>query len=434
MKTRSVLLLCMSMVISIPTVTSQDIPPSLSGHSAYYSASESKTYLFGGYLNGMLEYSNEIWVCNQYGQFSRIEPNPGCPLKPPARANHTSWLHNGFLYISGGVNATSNCISDTWRFNLSTRCWELVSNTGPCLSRQATVLPAGSSSVYLIGGRTGANQSSAGFYSLNLNNPASGFSSLPALPEPLMGSGGFQKNGNAHIFGGMWHDWDPNTPGNQPSYSQNIWKYSVQSGWEMVPATGTIDELYGMAGTQDPAGTYYYVFGGYSYNYSNNTQLFSNKIFRLNTNSFNWMQLPVTMPEGMADFTATYIPSSTKNANDTILLIGGILQSGANIPLYFKFSVASNTLSSFIPTGLDQTATKPLFEVHPNPVHDLLHLSLPENELPDRLTIFDAQGRCLKEIANEVPDAVAVGFLKAGVYKLCLSTAKHVYTTTFVKY
>jgi hypothetical protein len=96
-----------------------------------------------------------------------------------------------------------------------------------------------------------------------------------------------------------------NPPGKQPSYSSNTWKYDVINNfWSMIATNQTksenesqsdIIELTEMAYTQDTLENFFYVFGGKTYNYETNTEIYSNEIYKLDLNTFSWTKYTTTL-------------------------------------------------------------------------------------------------------------------------------------------
>ncbi|MCE1201203.1 MAG: T9SS type A sorting domain-containing protein [Bacteroidia bacterium] len=390
------------------------------------------TYFFGG-QSGPTNFTNVLYKLDGTGQLQFVEPDLTCP-QPTPRAGATAWFDNGSLYIRGGFNSTVGCMGDTWVFNTTTKCWALLLTGDPCVAYMASVKVPTDNKVYLVGGRNAAGESLPHFYSMNLGNPGAGYTTLPALPEPLAGPAVLHKNGKTLVFGGLWHDWDPNTPGNQPSYSQNIWRYSptAKAGWDMVPATGEIIELYRMAYTQDPLGNFFYVFGGRTYNYTTNSEFFSNGIYKFNLNTNVWTKVPVNLPVALADFTASY--RSHTGGNDTIYLIGGQLQNGTLSNTSYKFSVLGNTLTPFVVTSTPEiTVEKAGLSIYPNPGTDIINFQCKEPINAANLTFYNAFGQQMIINKDYSGTSVNVVDFPAGLYFVELGLRDKTLKARFVK-
>ncbi len=339
------------------------------GHSVNVTAAydDSPAYVFGGikYDGGLT--SNELWEVNLgNGQCTKINTSGG----PPARADHTAFIKDGKLYIQGGKDDHGNCLGDLWEFDLSTKTWKELTYPNPpsnVASRQTLVVSG--NYAYLAGGSNSAGVSSDYFASLDLNNISSGWQPLPPITEPLAGSGSFVNGGGILLFGGVWDNWAGTTPP-QPSYSKNTWKYTpaplpvspksgssgswsqvtttaLKSGssgsWSQVTTTGDIKELTDFAYTQDPSESYFYVFGGKSYNYETRTEIFSNEVFRLDLKTSAWTKLSTTLPQALTGFTASYKMGATENS-DKIYLLGGKTSANTISGDILVFDVATGTI------------------------------------------------------------------------------------------
>jgi trimeric autotransporter adhesin len=154
------------------------------------------------------------------------------------------------------------------------------------------------------------------------------------------------------IVGGRNNDWDQRTPGDQVSVSKNIWQYiastmksTMNGDWTEVNATGEFKELYEMAYCQDPDDNWLYIFGGKSYDYEKNQDLFSDEIFKLNLNTFEWSKIETLLPIPLYGFTANYVIQTDQN--DVIYLLGGMKPDGTISSEIYRFDVVSNKIKTF---------------------------------------------------------------------------------------
>jgi hypothetical protein len=200
----------------------------------------------------------------------------------------------------------------------------------------------------------------------------------------------------------------------------------------MVPATGEIIELYRMAYTQDPLGNFFYVFGGRTYNYTTNSEFFSNGIYKFNLNTNVWTKVPVNLPVALADFTASY--RSHTGGNDTIYLIGGQLQNGTLSNTSYKFSVLGNTLTPFVVTSTPEiTVEKAGLSIYPNPGTDIINFQCKEPINAANLTFYNAFGQQMIINKDYSGTSVNVVDFPAGLYFVELGLRDKTLKARFVK-
>lgn len=417
MKSKILLLIATAMLWSVSLLAQRD---PTTGHSVTTDVSI-KAYIFGGQKSdGSL--SNELWTTNEFGGFVAIN----APGGPSPRKNHDAWMLGNLLYIRGGVDANGNCIADLWEFNLLTNTWTQYPDYLPMCAYKKTAVK-NNNNVYIAGGSNSSGASVSNFGIIT----SSGYTPKADMIEPLAGCGGFKKNGDIYIFGGKNHDWDPGTPGNQPSYSQNVWKYSVATnGWTLQPTTrNQIIELTDMAYTQDNLENFFYVFGGKTYDYTTNTELYSNGIYRLDLNTFSWSKYSTNLPYGLAEFTATYKQGTNFNT-DTVFLLGGRTATGALSTNLFKFVPATGQLISVsLPTSINYPDEAKV-TIYPDPASDVLYI---RNAEPNSIIrIYDMAGKILMQttLNNE---QLNISELKSGLYFISINSGKTEAVNKFVK-
>lgn len=401
---------------------------STSGHSAV--SSPFGYFLFGGEkIDGSL--SNELWLCQLDGVDFQVVASGG----PSARKNHASYRVNGLLFIAGGVDANGNCLNDLWYFDINALTWHCVNNGFPCVSKTtATIIPT--KGVYIAGGRNSTGNSLDYVYLLQETDPYYLPVPQPPLPEPLQGSGNFVFDGYVNVFGGLWDDWDPITPDPQPSYSQNTWRYNpnkktTQGTWSLLPTTGDIKELTDMAYTQDTLENFFYVFGGISYDYVSNSEIYSNEIFKLDLHTNIWTKLSATLPIALAEFTASYHHGAA--GNDTIYLIGGKTSAGAVSGAIYAFMVATNSFIT-ITTSLDDiSSSNEKLALFPNPVSDILTINISGKGQIAKIEIMNSLGKSIQSIDNPVTGEINLSQQNPGLYFIRIKTKTNSYFRKLVK-
>jgi hypothetical protein len=395
-----------------------------------YSHSEIYAYLFGGKDDdGNL--NNELWLL-VYDEgsdpvFTKINASGG----PSARYEHNSWLSNGKLFVQGGKNNNSECLNDLWEFDIVSQTWtQLIVNwNGPCAGRATTLVSE--SFIFFFGGSNSSGESLNNFGYIDANNPSAGYYPLEGGFEALQGSGSFLIDGIFSVFGGYWHDWDAGTPGNQPSFSQNIWSFlpETKSGWTQHMTTGEIAELASMAFVSDPSNSFFYVFGGNSYDYGSETELISDGIYRLDISASSWSKLGVVLPEPAHSFNAAYM-SGNAESSDKIVLVGGLKADNTVVQPIYIFNVDDNSFQAVTPTFKELEKVNNL-KIYPNPVSDVLNFETLSDETIEKISIYSLDGKCVFTIANPELNKVNMHSLMQGNYTIQIYTNKNSYTERF---
>jgi len=408
------------------------------GHSEAFDREEmilGATYFFGGQKSDG-SFSNELWATNGFGIFIQIN----APGAPSARRDHVSYVKDDKLYIQGGIDKNGNCLNDWWVFDIIENTWTLLnSNVSSTCASQKTAIKI-HNKVYTSGGNSSNGTTLSDFGVFDLNNISSGYTAKTSMIEPLAGSAGFKKDGNVYLYGGKNNDWDAATPGKQPSYSSNTWKYDVINNfWSMIATNQTksenesqsdIIELTEMAYTQDTLENFFYVFGGKTYNYETNTEIYSNEIYKLDLNTFSWTKYTTTLPYGLADFTASYI-HGTNADTDTIILLGGQKASGTISTNLFKFIPTTGELITIpLTTSIKEYNLNSKISLYPNPAKDLLYIKHADKNTI--VTIYNIAG---KEIITTKPhnEIININKLAKGVYTIRIQSENTEITDTFIK-
>jgi len=405
------------------------------GHTATKDEND-YVYLFGGQKNDSGELSDEFWwwspLINETVDLSVFSG-------PCARKNHTAYYTDGLLFIAGGVDADGNCLSDLWFFDTKANPmhWHLVNYSQPCASK-ATVTVVRDTCAVVVGGRGASGASLDSTHVLIITDTNGVAVAEINIPEPLQGSASFAKGGTVNIFGGVWDDWDTLSPGPQPSFSLNIWKFTPgnKSGsWSGVTATGTIKELTDMAYTQDTLENFFYVFGGKSYDYGTSTEIFSNEIFKLDLNTNVWSKLTTTLPVALAEFTATYIHGSSKSGSDTIYLLGGITAAGTISEYLYKFNVTTNTITTVsVAASVDDiSVANENITLFPNPVSDVLTIKMSEKEQITKIEIINSLGKIVQSINNPTSREINLSQQNSGLYFIRVDTKTNRYFNKLIK-
>ncbi|MFN4083361.1 MAG: T9SS type A sorting domain-containing protein [Bacteroidia bacterium] len=385
-----------------------------------------ESYVFGGQKSdGSL--SNELWLTSDFQSFKLVTN-----LGPSARKNHDAWIFQGKLYIKGGVDALGNCIDDLWEFDLLTETWTKYTDHAPYCSFKKRIIKLGGN-LYIAGGSDSSGASVSKFGSRNLMNISSGYTSKADMIEPLSGCGIFKKNGNIFLFGGYNHDWDAGTPGNQPSYSKNIWRYNVSSNfWDLAKAKKSgINELTDMAYTQDSLENFFYVFGGKTYNYDTKTEIYSDEIYKLDLNTFSWTKYSSKLPYGIAEFTATYKHGTSSNT-DTIFLIGGKTASGLISNNVFKFLPSTGQIITVpLSTSINEYAlNNDKISIYPNPANNILFIKNADKN--STVIIYDSNGKQLIN-SNLQNEQINISEIPNGFYIIIIKSDNYEIIKRFIK-
>ncbi len=153
------------------------------------------------------------------------------------------------------------------------------------------------------------------------------------------------------------------------------------------------------------------------------------------------------------------ISSGNTNANVTLLSTGTItipsninwVQYTYNIPasfdgqsVYFSINCVSSDQFGFAVDDFKVTTTAVAstqsfftdnFSIYPNPVNNVLHLSVKNGLLVNEITMIDINGRTVKTINNTLDSEMEINVsdLTSGVYMLNVKTDEGVATSKFVK-
>lgn len=414
------------------TVSAQgNIRPPTTGHNVatVNTPNGPANYYFGGKLdNG--QFSGELWV-EQDGEFAQLlfqgdGPEPridfGMFYDPTSNS----------ICIFGGVDENGNFLYDFWSFDRSTGKWtEHIGGTGSGKAKTRIVHDSNYTGWVMAGGESSGGNSLDQFQKFEITPSSFSLVPLPAMPEPLQGGGIAYKNDKVFYVGGKNNDWDPSTPGSQPSYSKNTWvfkhgKNNPVGYWEFATTTGNFDELTDFAFVADA--NYLFVYGGKSYNYQTNTEFLTNKVFKLNLNTLQWEQV-ATLPFTIAEATAAF----TKNSN-TIWIVGGITMGTSSTPTVsdkiIEFNTLTNTYTVLTLTGIPSAEVRENLKI----VTDLKNqlLILPEIIAPVQAEIYTIAGQRVYKgfSANQ---SIDISHLSGGIYILKIHVGNKTYHSKFSK-
>ena len=210
---------------------------------------------------------------------------------PPKRKNHSANVWNGKMVVYGG-DSSGNVKNDLWNYDFLTKEWTQMPVGGtppPVADHSATVT---GNILVIAGGRNQAGLSRDSVEAINLENTSEGFTLKHPLPEPLQSGGMYNIDDVLYFVGGIWHDWDSSTPGNQPSYSAYTYRLCpVGSNWTAVSSSGFVKEAAKYAGVYLPERNEYYLIGGEKYNYTLNIPEPINVVSVINTATNYWNEL-----------------------------------------------------------------------------------------------------------------------------------------------
>lgn len=386
-------------------------------------------YYFGGKLdNG--QFSNELWI-EIAGEFGKLLFQGDGP-EPRIDFGMFFDSESNSICVFGGVDENGNYLYDFWSFNLSTSQWtKHVGATGVGKSKVRIVRDSNNSVWVMAGGEDNGGNSLDQFQKFEITPSSFSLVPLPPMPEPLQGGGIAYKNDKVYYVGGKNNDWDPSTPGPQPSYSKNTWvfnhgKNNPAGYWEFATTTGNFDELTDFAFVADA--DYLYVFGGKSYNYQTNSEFLTDKVFKLNLSTLHWEQV-ATLPFVLAEATAAF----TKN-DHTIWIVGGITTGKAPATIIsdkiIDFNTLTNTYTVLTLTGIPSVEVRENLKI----VTDLKNqlLILPAISTPVLAEIYTIAGQLIytEFIANQTID---ISHLVRGTYLLKINTVNKTYIYKFLK-
>jgi N-acetylneuraminic acid mutarotase len=336
-------------LLSSYLIYSQNNPGPRYGHTMVYYGG--KVYLFGG--------AKPINVLNKSHSMKKdtsdnvIEQNDICsynpatgiweslaPINPPPkRKNHTANVWNDKMVVFGG-DSSDVLKDDLWTYEFQNNTWTQlpVGGTPPKVTNHTATIEG--NILVIAGGADSSDVSSPEVSQLNLNESSNGFTAKPSLPEPLQNGGMYYYNNIYWFVGGIWHDWDTSTPGNQPSYSSYIHQLTATgSNWSTVTTSGYSTEAAKFAGVFVPETNRYYIIGGEKYDYSKSITLPMKGIVELNTVSLAFEMIdPDTDTVGVKESAAVYVPqflnqnmnksSGEYSGSARILIFGGIDKDG----------------------------------------------------------------------------------------------------------
>ncbi len=346
-------------------IYSQNNPGTRYGHSMVYF--NGKIYLFGGEgsasmlnksnnknaksieLNDLFDYNvdNGTWE----------KEIPLNATKPRARKGHSAVIWNGKMVVYGGETSGA-LLNDLWIYDFTTKAWTqiTVGGTTPPVANHSAVVE--DNKLIIAGGLNLNGGSRDSMNEIDLEHPEQGCQNKPSLPEPLNSGGIFNLNNELWFFGGIWHDWDASTPGNQPSYSSRVFKLANgASSWNEIATIGAVREAAKFAGVFVPGKNAYYMFGGEKYNYSTNQPETLNEAAKTSipgaviesldgdtvdvcrTKQSSAVLAPVTAHTA---YLKNQYPVSSAS-NEIIYLYGGILSNGTILSNFYIFNPDNNT-------------------------------------------------------------------------------------------
>ncbi|XP_050439295.1 kelch domain-containing protein 3-like [Adelges cooleyi] len=140
-------------------IRTENDPPSFRDfHTA--SAVGDRMYIFGGRGGHIVEneIDHEIYCSDVHYYDTKlniwVRPTVQDGYKPPGRRNHSTFVHNQFLYLYGGFEKNENThFEDIYRYNVVSSTWSKVSpvGTAPCARRRHICLLV-NDKVFVYGG------------------------------------------------------------------------------------------------------------------------------------------------------------------------------------------------------------------------------------------------------------------------------------------
>ncbi len=172
-------------------------PPARSGHKAI--EYNGKMYVFFG--EGDSGVLGDIW---EYDPDTKewIQINPGSTINPPARFDHSATVYGNMVWIVGGINSSSNPLSDCWAYNFTNNQWEQYANIiGGNINGHAAVFHNGELLIY--GGLRNGGILDPNVYKYSPGSDSWQVITSQGSPYPTANAGYAKLESEVFIFGGF---------------------------------------------------------------------------------------------------------------------------------------------------------------------------------------------------------------------------------------
>ncbi|KAK3828546.1 MAG: hypothetical protein J3Q66DRAFT_409963, partial [Benniella sp.] len=171
-------------------------PPARAGHCA--AVHDGRIYIFGG-VDAEYFY-NDIWCFDP--RALTWTPIPASGYLPTGRHGHSCTVADGIMYIFGGNGPEGTELNDAYAFKIHERRWYLFQNVGPVASvRSGHTMCTIKDRIYVLGGESEQTkqEDSALIYYLEICKRRDFINASPTSPpasaRPLLGGGGENTTG-----------------------------------------------------------------------------------------------------------------------------------------------------------------------------------------------------------------------------------------------
>ncbi|XP_077516037.1 uncharacterized protein LOC144126030 isoform X1 [Amblyomma americanum] len=210
-------------------------PPCLQEHTVV--SWKGKLYVFGGEVGFASTGETPLWIFDTGSGAWRKHPGGGERQRPTGRRGHTCVVHNGAMHVFGGYQDLRGSSSQLWAFRFDTEQWELTSGEGssgcgehpPARHNHSCVVHQGAMWVY--GGLTDLQERSD-FWTYHFDGGRwSRVRQAKGGPVELHGHAAVQAQGFMYLFGGE----------RAGAANNDLWRFHFASEtWEKVAVEGAV--------------------------------------------------------------------------------------------------------------------------------------------------------------------------------------------------
>ncbi|XP_065286779.1 uncharacterized protein [Dermacentor albipictus] len=210
-------------------------PPCLQEHTVV--SWKGKLYVFGGEVGFASTGETPLWIFDTGSCTWRKHPGGGERQRPTGRRGHTSVVYNGAMHVFGGYQDLRGSSSQLWAFRFDTEQWELTCGEGgngggdhpPARHNHSCVVHQGAMWVY--GGLTDL-QERADFWTYHFDTGRwSRIRQPKGGPAELHGHAAVQAQGFMYLFGGE----------RAGAANNDLWRFHfVSETWEKVAVEGAV--------------------------------------------------------------------------------------------------------------------------------------------------------------------------------------------------
>lgn len=210
-------------------------PPCLQEHTVV--SWKGKLYVFGGEVGFASTGETPLWIFDTGSCTWRKHPGGGERQRPTGRRGHTSVVYNGAMHVFGGYQDLRGSSSQLWAFRFDTEQWELTCGEGgngagdhpPARHNHSCVVHQGAMWVY--GGLTDL-QERADFWTYHFDTGRwSRIRQPKGGPAELHGHAAVQAQGFMYLFGGE----------RAGAANNDLWRFHfANETWEKVAVEGVV--------------------------------------------------------------------------------------------------------------------------------------------------------------------------------------------------